>query len=149
MFQLRNLIVEILTLNVSTEQLITIVRYRMMGKLLLFLLSSTGRDNKRWGVHALICLEDGLLKSVFFSNSYILLVILMYIKTSLSVTCDRSMAYSDYSCFLFPRYNWNIVESGIKHHKPNQIKTSWASLRLSSKLHQFKRCNITQTLDHY
>jgi hypothetical protein len=21
-----------------------------------------------------------------------------------------------------PRYNWNIVESGIKHHKPNQTK---------------------------
>ena len=23
-----------------------------------------------------------------------------------------------------PRYNWNIVESGVKHHKPNQTNQS-------------------------
>ena len=27
------------------------------------------------------------------------------------------MNMSDYPTLL-PRYNWNIVESGIKHHKP-------------------------------
>ena len=141
MFQPRNLIVKILALNVSTEQLITIVRYRMMGKWFLFLLSSTGRDDKRWGVHALICLEDGLLKSVFFSNSYILLVILMYIKTSLSVTCDRSMVYSDYSCF----HDITEILLKVALNTINQTK----SLRLSSKLHQFKRCNMAPTLDPY
>jgi hypothetical protein len=27
-----------------------------------------------------------------------------------------------------PRYNWNIVESGVKHHNPNplEISTRWA-----------------------
>jgi hypothetical protein len=43
------------------------------------------------------------------------------------VTCDRSVVFSGYSGFLhqknwLPRYNWNIVESGTKHHKhkPNK-----------------------------
>jgi hypothetical protein len=41
-----------------------------------------------------------------------------------SVTCDRSMVFSEQSGFLhqykwLPRFNWNIVESGVKHHKPN------------------------------
>ena len=42
---------------------------------------------------------------------------------SSSVTCDRPVVFSG---FLQPiklttmGYNWNIVESGIKHHKPNQ-----------------------------
>ena len=44
--------------------------------------------------------------------------------SSLSVTCDRSVVSSGYSSFLNqknwpPRYNWNSVERGIKHHKPN------------------------------
>ena len=39
----------------------------------------------------------------------------------LSVTCDRLVGFSRYSGFLHqknwpPRYNWNIVESGVKHH---------------------------------
>ena len=45
--------------------------------------------------------------------------------SSLSVTCGRSMAFSRYSGFLHqlnwpPWYNWNIVENGDKHDKPNQ-----------------------------
>ena len=32
------------------------------------------------------------------------------------MTCDRSVIFSVRP----PRYNWNIVESGVKHHKPNQ-----------------------------
>ena len=35
---------------------------------------------------------------------------------SLSITCDRSVVFS---CTpVSPRYNWNIVESGVKHHNP-------------------------------
>ena len=46
------------------------------------------------------------------------------IYSSFSVTCHRSMIFSGYSSFLHqenwpPRYNWNIVESGIKYHNPN------------------------------
>jgi hypothetical protein len=44
----------------------------------------------------------------------------------LSVTCDRSVVFSGSSGFLHqknwpPRYNWNIVESGVKHHQTNRI----------------------------
>ena len=43
----------------------------------------------------------------------------------MSVTCDGSVFFSGYSCFLHqwnwpPWYNWNIIESGAKHHKTNQ-----------------------------
>ena len=43
---------------------------------------------------------------------------------NLSVTGDRTMDFSKCSDFLLqynwpPRYNWNIVDSGIKHHNPN------------------------------
>ena len=44
----------------------------------------------------------------------------------MSVTCDMSVVFSEHSGFLHqynwpPWYNWNIFESGIKHHKPNPI----------------------------
>ena len=47
---------------------------------------------------------------------------------SLSVTCDRSVVFSRYSGLLHqknwpPRYNWNIVESAVKHHQTNKL--SW------------------------
>ena len=47
---------------------------------------------------------------------------------SLSVTCDRSVVFSRYSGLLQqknwpPRYNWNIVESAVKHHQTNKL--SW------------------------
>jgi hypothetical protein len=37
-----------------------------------------------------------------------------------------SMVFSGHSGFLHqlnwrPRYNWNVVESGVKHHNPNPI----------------------------
>jgi hypothetical protein len=46
---------------------------------------------------------------------------------SLPVTNGRSVIFSRYSGFLhklrwLPGYNWNIVESGVKHHKPNPFK---------------------------
>ena len=42
---------------------------------------------------------------------------------NLSVTCDRSVTFSGYCSFLHqqnwqPRYNGNIVESGVKYHTP-------------------------------
>jgi hypothetical protein len=45
--------------------------------------------------------------------------------SSLSVTCDMSVVFSGSSRFLHqynwpPRYNWNIVESGVKHHQTNK-----------------------------
>jgi hypothetical protein len=45
---------------------------------------------------------------------------------SLLVTCDRSVIFSGYSGFLHQynwpsRYNWNIVESGVKHHNHNPV----------------------------
>jgi hypothetical protein len=64
--------------------------------------------------------------------------------SSLSVTCDRSVVFSGSSA---TRYNWNIVESGVKHHQPNKqnnyhfnnlqskqnfrVNIIWASLKLS------------------
>jgi hypothetical protein len=46
------------------------------------------------------------------------------VRSSLSFTCDRSVVFFGFSSFLHewkwpPRYNWNIVESDIEHHKPN------------------------------
>jgi hypothetical protein len=44
----------------------------------------------------------------------------------LAMTCGRSVVFCGYSGFLHrlnwpPRYNWNMVESGVKHHTPNPI----------------------------
>ena len=44
--------------------------------------------------------------------------------TRYNIMWKRSVVFSGYSGFLHqlewpPRYNWNIVESGIKHHNPN------------------------------
>ena len=44
--------------------------------------------------------------------------------SSLSMICDRSVGFSGDSGLLYQqnlplRYNWNIVESGAKHHSPN------------------------------
>ena len=60
----------------------------------------------------------------------------------LSVTCDRSVVFSGYSGFLHTqktdcqRYNWNIVESGVKRHntksKPNNyMYNTLANYRIS------------------
>ena len=44
---------------------------------------------------------------------------------NLSITCVRSVIFSGFSGFLHqlnwpPRYNWNIVEGGVKHLKPTK-----------------------------
>ena len=46
------------------------------------------------------------------------------VETRLSVICDRSVVFSGSPGFFHqynwpPRYNWNIVESGVKHHQTN------------------------------
>jgi hypothetical protein len=40
--------------------------------------------------------------------------------SSLPVICSRSVVFSGYSNWP-TRYNWNSVESGVKHHNPNPI----------------------------
>ena len=37
------------------------------------------------------------------------------------MTCDRSVVFSSFHHLWNrpPQYNWNIVGSGVKHHKPN------------------------------
>ena len=50
----------------------------------------------------------------------------------MSVTCDRSVVFSWYSGFLhqlnwLPRYSWNIVQSGVKHHKPKPKQKQYFS----------------------
>jgi hypothetical protein len=46
---------------------------------------------------------------------------------SLSATCDKSIVFSGSSGFFHPknwapRYNWNIVERGVKHHQANKTR---------------------------
>jgi hypothetical protein len=59
----------------------------------------------------------------------------------LSVTCNRSVVFSRHSDFLhqwnwLPRYNWNIVESSIKHHKKNkETNTRFKYLQVTRKLY--------------
>ena len=38
-----------------------------------------------------------------------------------------------------PRYNWNIVESGVKHHKPNQTNNN--TIRQSTNIN-YKKQNL-------
>ena len=54
----------------------------------------------------------------------------------MSVTCDRTVVFSGSSGFLHqlnlpPRcpYNWNIVESGVKHHQTNMFVNKKVHLR--------------------
>ena len=67
------------------------------------MLETTPHKHKTW------CYQLGAVASVI---------------VSLSVTCGRSVVFSGNSGFLHqehwpPRYNWNIVESGVKHNSPN------------------------------
>jgi hypothetical protein len=51
-----------------------------------------------------------------------------------SVTCDRSVVLSSIS----PRYNWNIVKSGVKHHNPNPSPVKILHLKCVSSFMTFK-----------
>jgi len=63
--------------------------------------------------------------------SPLMLWVRISIRARCTTLCDKvcewlkTVIISGYSCFLHqwnwpPRYNWSIVESGIKHHKTNQ-----------------------------
>ena len=73
----------------------------------------------------------------------------------MSATCDRSVVFSGYSSFLhqynwLPPYNWNIVESGIKHHNPNPYYRSKLNFHetyiIISHFYSFKRYFIQSIL---
>ena len=77
------------------------------------------------------CLLSFIRKGVMISQLYFLLYLtlrqawLVSPTSNYMIACDRQVVFSGYSCFLhqlnWPQhYNWNIVESGVKHHKPNQ-----------------------------
>ena len=56
----------------------------------------------------------------------------------MSVNCDRWVVFSRYSNFLHqlnrpPRYSWNMVESGVKHHNLNPNATIAWKVPLLSK----------------
>ena len=69
------------------------------------------------------CLSVHIITDFVSSNLDQWEVYIMWL--SLSVTCDRSVISSRSSGFLYkynwpPRYNWTIVESGVKHHQTNK-----------------------------
>jgi hypothetical protein len=60
---------------------------------------------------------------------------------------------------LQPWYNWNVVESGVKHHNPNPIEICWQFVFLCYQLHfvdstlclncENKFLNVLELLDLY
>jgi hypothetical protein len=99
-----------------------------------YLVISNPSSMKSWGLHG----RDQLpMQSVPITTDVVSLNldqgevynIMWY---SLSVTCDRSVVFPGSSGFLHqwnwpPWYNWNIVESGVKHHQTNKQTTSMKS----------------------
>jgi len=70
--------------------------------------------------------------------------------SSLSVTCSSLVVFSGYSGFLHQenwpqRYNWNIVESGVKHHKPT--KSSDMKIFKQLRRRQIRVITVLQTVD--
>ena len=69
--------------------------------------------------------------SATYANIWMPTNLLQYVLTykmmSLSVTCDRSVVFSSFihQYNWPPRYNWNIVESGMKHHKLTKPIYTW------------------------
>ena len=67
--------------------------------------------------------------------------------SSLPVTYGRSVVFSGYTGFLHqlirpPRYSWNIVESGVKHHKPKPVQYSNLCYHLILNLNFFETINL-------
>ena len=68
----------------------------------------------------------------------------------MSVTCDRSVDFSGSSNFHHtwkwpPRYNWNIVESGVKHHQTNN-NVHYNGIVLLWKMFTDTKMKRTQTM---
>jgi hypothetical protein len=83
---------------------------------------------------------------------------------SLSVTCGRSVLFSRYSGFPHrsiwpPWYNWNIVEHGFNHYKPNQTnqtesliysrKSPNGCIYVTIKIYYFRYHSIELLCFHY
>jgi hypothetical protein len=66
------------------------------------------------------------------------------------VTCDRWVVFTRYSGFLHqwnwpPRYNWNIVERGLKHHKPTKpcvFNTTFNHISSASVMSGYNACGL-------
>ena len=73
----------------------------------------------------LVVLENSGYFVVYYStHQWCWKVVVNYSIKNCSLNNGKSVVFSDYSSFLQqqnrpPRYNWNIVESGVKHHNPN------------------------------
>ena len=73
--------------------------------------------------------EDRLFCQSIEGPSYVVVIVWIYIyqcNQCLSPPNDRSVHFSGYSGFLhqyhwMPRYNWKIVQSGVKHHNLNPL----------------------------
>jgi hypothetical protein len=86
--------------------------------------------NIKRGIEIFVCILFILIIFYVWNGRYmhstrIVLVGSTLFTISLSVTCDRSLVFSGSSGFLRqlnwpPRYNWNIIESGINHHQTNK-----------------------------
>jgi hypothetical protein len=56
-------------------------------------------------------------------SDYYAITTTMVLIVFVSVTCGRSMVFI-HQLKWPPRYNWNCVESGVKHHNPNTNKNN-------------------------
>ena len=86
-----------------------------------FLSKKTGRRGRNRMVNWYAISAYRHLSCEFESHSWRDVLIMWY---SLSMTCGRSVVFSEYSGFLHqwnwpPRHNKYIVESGATHHNPN------------------------------
>ena len=71
-------------------------------------------------------------------SSLTLWVWIPYREGVLDTTLSFSVIFSGYTSFLHqlngpPQYNWNIVESGVKHHNPNPIMFLFVKISLIKK----------------
>ena len=96
----------------------------------------------RWEV--IVCFVD--IGGIVDHHCLNFLFIGIHMKKKGSVTYDRSVVFSGYSGFpdqkkkkWLPRYSWNIVESGVKHHEPNLSQTNPKSRPLPAGISEFKR----------
>jgi hypothetical protein len=84
--------------------------------------------------------------SYFVSDNFFHISPIEY-TSPLSPISSHSVVFSGYSSFLHqsnwpPRYNWNIVENGVKHHKPTNLCNSvsitikkWDEMGLSGEVY--------------
>ena len=118
--------------DVTTEPIFRIVAITYIVKLFYFISFKIRGLSWSWSYGSLIymymCNQSLSPLTLWVRNTFMARCTRSSIMwSSLSVTCDRSIVFSGYFGFLHqqywpPRYDWNIVESGVKHLKPNQTK---------------------------